>query len=327
MNRTRRWSVVFFPLVALLSTGCGSTAECCGTDPVVETPLAPVQIPAWGTAATFDLATWNLEFFGSPAGGPSNDATQLQRAAEVIRGSDADLWGVEEIVDGADFAALTADLSGYSGFLANDPFVTDGVAFYSDFNNAELKVGIVYKTSVVEVLSARIILKELDFEFAGRPPLEVRVRISIGGAQQEAVVVVMHAKASADVPSWERRKAAAAGLKEYLDDTWPEMPVYVIGDFNDDVDESITSGRDTPYRSFVDAVSQWSFATAALTAAGENSILGFSNMIDHILGSNEAMAGYTDGSAEVYRVDALIPDYETSVSDHLPVLAKFVIGG
>jgi endonuclease/exonuclease/phosphatase family metal-dependent hydrolase len=157
--------------------------------------------------------------------------------------------------------------------------------------------------------------------------LELRVRISVAGAQEDAVVVVIHAKASAEDAAWERRAAAAVGLKAYLEDTWPDSPVFVIGDFNDDIDESITAGRDTPYRPFVDAAPSWVFPTAALTAAGENSILGFSNMIDHILVSNEAMAWYQADSADVYGVDELIPSYETTVSDHLPVLAQFVIGG
>jgi endonuclease/exonuclease/phosphatase family metal-dependent hydrolase len=326
MNGVRRRAGLFVAPALLLLGGCGGEVACCGPevpeDPVVDS----IAIPAWGTAATFDLATWNLNFFGSPSGGPSDDDKQLQRVREVISGSDADLWGVQEVSDGGDFATLASGLTGYSALLANDPSVTDGAAFYSDFNNTELKVGIVYKTAAVEVLSARLILTDLDFEFAGRPPLEIRVRITISGDQQEAVLVVLHAKASSDVPSWERRSAAATGLKAYLDETWPDEAVFVIGDFNDDVDESITPGQDTPYRSFIEDAQSWTFATATLTAAGENSILGFNTMIDHILGSNEAMAWYSAGSVDVYDVDELIPQYKNSVSDHLPVLAQFLLG-
>jgi endonuclease/exonuclease/phosphatase family metal-dependent hydrolase len=310
-------------VLVLLAAGCSSAVDCC--DPI-DPPDDSVEIPSWGTAATFDVATWNLEFFGSPTAGPSDDDKQVQRVNEVMLGADADLWGVQEIVDEGRFATLGSGLPGYSTLLANDPTVTDGAAFYSDFNNTELKVGIVYKTSVVEVMSARVILKDLDFEFAGRPPLEIRIRVTIAGDQRDVVLVVMHAKARSDVPSWERRVAAAAGLKAFLDGTWPDLPVLVIGDFNDDIDESITPGKDTPYRVFVEATPSWIFPTAALTAAGENSILGFSTMIDHILASNEAMVWYESGSADVYDVDALIPNYENTVSDHLPVLTRFVIG-
>ena len=89
------------------------------------------------------------------------------------------------------------------------------------------------------------------------------------------------------------------------------------------MDESITSGRDTPYRPLVDAGPDWVFPTAELSTTGETSILGYDDVIDHILASDEIMAWYETGSALVYRVDEHIPDYEDTTSDHLPVLVRF----
>ncbi len=136
----------------------------------------------------------------------------------------------------------------------------------------------------------------------------------------------MHAKAIADETSWERRRAAGEGLKAYLDDTWPDRVVLVPGDWNDDVDESIVRGRDTPYRSLVDAAPEWVFPTADLSAAGARSMPRYTEVIDHILASDEAMAWYQEGSAMVYEVNDFIDDYLDTTSDHLPVMAKFVPG-
>ena len=291
-------------------------------EPVPEPPA--IQIPAQGTAATLDVVTWNLLFFGATNQGPADETLQMARVRDVILGTDADLWGVQEVTDADAFAALLDQLPGYRGFLANDASVPGGSDSY---DRGELKVGLVYKPSVAEVTGARVILGDLDYEFAGRPPLEVQLRVTLGGTSHDMVVIVLHAKAIADETSWERRRAAGDGLKAYLDDTWPDHVVLVPADWNDDVDESITRGRDTPYRSLVDAAPEWVFPTAGLSAAGARSMPRYTEVIDHILASDEAMAWYQQGSAMVYELDELIDDYLDTTSDHLPVLARFAPGG
>jgi endonuclease/exonuclease/phosphatase family metal-dependent hydrolase len=308
----------------LSACGAGESPAAPDTPPPGETAIT---IPARGTASTLDLVTWNLEFFGSTSGGPSDEAGQLRHMREVIFGTDADLWAVEEVSNESAFQSLVAQLPGYSGLLANDPTVGNGPAFYNDFGGTEQKVGIIFKDDVVEIVSAQVVLTDRDFDFAGRPPLEIRARVSVGGVAREVTLIVLHAKAGSAVESWERRASAAVALKDYLDDRWPDDPVWVLGDWNDDVDESITSGRDTPYRPFVDADPSWIFVSEPLSAAGETSILGFSDVIDHILASDESMAWYEPGSVLVYRVDDFIPEYETTTSDHLPVLARFRLSG
>ncbi len=316
-------------VLALLSTspGCDSPAIAKPPDSAQPEPapeLPAIQIPAQGTSATLDVATWNLLYFGAANQGPDDEPLQMARVRDVILGTDADLWGVQEVTDADAFASLLDQLPGYRGFLANDASVPGGSDSY---NRGELKVGLVYKPSVAEVTGARVILSELDYEFAGRPPLEVQLRITLGGASHDIVVIVMHAKAIADEASWERRRTAGEGLKAFLDATWPDRVVLVPGDWNDDVDESITRGRDTPYRSLVDAAPEWVFSTAGLSAAGARSMPRYTEVIDHILASNEAMAWYQEGSAMVYEVDEFIDDYLDTTSDHLPVLARFGPGG
>ncbi|MCY4572086.1 MAG: endonuclease/exonuclease/phosphatase family protein, partial [Gemmatimonadetes bacterium] len=286
--------------------------------------LNPIAVPAQGTASTIDMATWNLLYFGAPNQGPSDDLLQMARVRDVILGTDADIWGVQEVTSRTEFDNLIELLPGYDGLLANDPIVVGGSDSY---HISEIKVGLIYKTAVLQPTSARIIRTDLDHAFAGRPPLEVSTRLTFGGATHDAVVIVLHAKASSDAASWNRRAAGGHGLKEYLDATWPDALVLVPGDWNDDLDRSITVGRDTPYRAFLDAPADWGFPTAELSAAGETSILGFSDIIDHILASNEVMAWYRTGSTLVYRVDRLIPNYRETTSDHLPVLVRFQPSG
>ncbi|MEZ4361248.1 MAG: lamin tail domain-containing protein [Kofleriaceae bacterium] len=286
-----------------------------------------IAIPARGSATTLDLASWNLEWFGDAGNGPSNEALQLSNARDVIAGTDFDIWGLEEIVSTTSFNSLVAQLPGYAGFLANDPSVVDGPAYYSDFGNTEQKVGLLYKSSVATVLGARIILTQLNSDFAGRPPMEVRLRVSLNGGSEDVVVIVMHPKCCTDSTSYQRRVNASNGLKAYLDSTYPTQKVWVIGDYNDDVDTSISSGRTSPYQNFVSDSARYTVVSKALSDARISSTVGFPDTIDHHTGTNEAAATYVAGSVDAYRVDAFLSSYGTTTSDHFPVLSRYTFAG
>lgn len=292
-------------------------------------PFSPslVTVPAEGGSTTLDFATWNVEWFGSTAEGPSNETLQLSNVRDVIAGTDLDIWGLQEVVDVPHFNNLVSQLSGYAGFLANDPSVTDGAAYYSDFDGTELKVGIIYKTSVLDVQSARLILTAFDYEWAGRPPLEVTGSISLNGATENVVIIVLHAKAGTSSSDWDRRSKASAALKSYLDSTHPTGKVIVIGDFNDDVDVSITKPKASPYANFVSDSVDYRFPTKALSDAGLTSTVYYRDMIDHHLGTNEFWSVYIGGSAEVLRVDQYIADYDQTTSDHYPVKTQYTHSG
>ena len=289
-------------------------------DPDPDSLPEPIAIPAQGTASTLDVVTWNLLYFGSANAGPDDEKLQMARVRDVIKGTDADLWSVQEVTSNDTFNQLLSHLPGYAGLLANDSIVTHGSDFYT---GGEQKVGIIYKSAIVSVTSAQLVLTELNTAFAGRPPLEVRIRLTLGGTTQDAVVLSLHAKASDDTASYNKRAAAAVGLKAYVDSVLADDLVLIPGDWNDDVDESITEGRDTPYRMFVDDAPDWVFPTAELSEAGARSHLRHDEVIDHILGSGEAMAHYEAESALAYRVDEYIAFYLETVSDHIPVLVRF----
>ncbi|MFP2909410.1 lamin tail domain-containing protein [Pyxidicoccus sp. 3LFB2] len=314
-----------FLLLLSLATACGGdpAAFVSEPEPVLGEREDAVTIPSRGFASTLDVGTWNLEYFGSTSHGPSNETLQLQNARDVIQGADLDLWGVQEIVSAAHFSTLVSQLPGYAGLLGSDAAVQGGSTYYTP---GEQKVGLLYKPGVASVVSARVILTSDVTLFAGRPPLEVRMRVALNGHTEELVVIVLHAKAMGDLESWQRRLDASRALKTYLDGTWPSAKVLVVGDFNDDVDVSITSGRASPYANFVSDAADYTFPTQALSDANLTSTIGYKAVIDHHLATNEARALYVPGSAEVYRVDAYIPSYDTTTTDHLPVLTRYSWG-
>ena len=309
----------FIPLIALSAVACLADGE---FDELAESSLA-VTIPARGGLTTFDVASWNIEWYGSTSNGPSNETLQLQNARDVITGTDFDIWGVVEMVGSTQFDSMISQMPGYSGFLANASNVVNGSAYYS---SGEQKVGIIYKTGVVTVVSARVILTSNDNDFAGRPPLEVTLDATVNGTTQRVIFIVLHAKAFNDTASWQRRQNASNALKSYLDTTYPTTRVAVVGDYNDDVDTSITSGKPSPYANFVGDPADYFFPTKALTDSGQSSTTGYPDMIDHHLNTNELAASYLAGSVEVYRVDQYIANYDATTSDHFPVLSRYSWG-
>ncbi len=318
VSLSRRWG----PAVLL------ATLAACQVEELAPVELAQaVVVPSKGTSSTFDIGAWNLEWFGDTANGPTNEALQLGNARDVIAGADLDVWGMEEIVSAGQFSSLVSQLPGYAGLLANDPSVVNGPAYYSDFGNAEQKVGLLYKTSVASVLGASVILTQYNTDFAGRPPLEVRLRVASGSGTEDVVVIVMHPKCCTDSTSYQRRVTAANALKSYLDTTYPTQKVWVIGDFNDDVDTSISTGRTSPYQPFVTDTARYLVPTKALSDARISSTVSNSETIDHHVVTNEVAAAYVPGSAEVFRVDAYVPSYATTTSDHYPVLSRYALGG
>lgn len=314
------------PFVLLLLAACDSATEPPGEEPGGETPITPVAVPSQGNAATLDVATWNVEWFGHAGNGPTDERLQRQRVRDVIAGADLELWALQEVVTRAAFDSLLAGLAGYEGVLANEPRVAQGATWYSDFDDEEQKVALLWKSSALSFRSARVILGEQEAAFAGRPPLEVRFDVTLGDATEELVVIVLHNKAGADTASLRRRGEASLALEAYLDATWPAQQVLVLGDWNDDVDGSIVAGRPTPFANFLADTLAYRFPTAALTEAGLSSTVSYADLIDHHLVTNELFAAYVPGSAAVFRADQHVPDYATVASDHYPVITRYAAG-
>jgi endonuclease/exonuclease/phosphatase family metal-dependent hydrolase len=289
------------------------------------TDLGVVSIPPKGAPGTLDVGEWNIEWFGSTGFGPTNEALQLENVRDVIQGTDLDIWAIEEVVSATHWNNLKSQLPGYAGLLANDPTVAQGSSYYTA---SEQKVGILYKTSVASVQSAKLILTDQDYNFGGRPPLEVKLNVTAFGAPTSLVFIVFHAKALADAESYNRRKNASTALKSYLDSAHPNERVIVAADFNDDLDLSIAGGgKLSPYKNFVDDAADYFFPTKDFTDANQSTTVNSSTPIDHHMVTNELTPLYIAGSAEVYEVDAYVPQYDDTTTDHYPTLTRYALGG
>jgi len=290
------------------------------------------------------VAGWNLEWFGDPSDGPTDEELQYTNVRSILREGGLDLYGLVEVVNPSTFERLLTDLPDYRGLLASDtaqvaqPATCDSSSHSPCYRVAEQKPAFLYKPSVMTVRGAQLILTEPsnDHALAGRAPLRVDLTVRKNGFQIELVVIVLHLKAYADVASYQRRLAAAQALKDYVDRNLANQKVLVLGDWNDDVDQSTTSSGGvllpSPFEAFIDDPAGYTFVTATLSRAGARSTVNFPNVIDHHLVTSPLASLYLRGSAAVLRPDLwgdsnyALGSYVISTSDHYPVESQYVLG-
>jgi endonuclease/exonuclease/phosphatase family metal-dependent hydrolase len=275
--------------------------------------LVSGQVPKIGTDTTLDIGTWNIEWFGDSLNGPSNEVTQLKNVTEVIQGMNLDLLGLCEISNAGYWAKLQSNLPDYGAVLTN----------YSQTQ----KTGLLYRKSMFRLLYSKSILLAFDYEFAsGRFPLEVALETQWGSKKDTMYIWVMHLKAntgstSEKLTSYNRRAKAAEELKNYLDPKkrWKGV---VLGDWNDDLDVSIVSGKASPFVDWRNDTN-YVFPSYRLSLAKQKSTASYSEMIDHMCVTTSMKSNWLLNQSGVMVGDAYVPSYRFNTSDHYPVWARF----
>jgi hypothetical protein len=122
---------------------------------------------------------------------------------------------------------------------------------------------------------------------------------------------------------------AATALKAYTDQLAQDnRAVIVLGDFNDELNQSIAGGL-SPYRPYRQDTGSYSIATRGLdddnipTFCSSASCTSGSTL-DHLLFTQDLAASYVVDSGGRYdELVSAISSYTSTTSDHLPVLARF----
>lgn len=265
---------------------------------------------------TFEIVTWNLEWFGNTRNGPDDEELQARNAATVMTRIDADVYALQEITSKPALKALANRLTGYRSFAA-------------EHIQIEQKTAFIYKTSTIDSLFASPINTFQDRDdWAQRLPFKFTLTFQSGGESQRLNIVNIHAKAntgnfSEQLESYQKRMRAADDLHRYMSELSPNEFIILAGDYNDDVDVSIFDNRPTPYDDFVNDDRNFRVLTANLSEEGRRSTVGFSDMIDHISISDELFGSFIAGSQQVFRADDIISDFGNTTSDHFPVMSVF----
>lgn len=305
-------------------------------------------------AETFDIVTYNLEFFGSDVKGtdgaefgPIDDALQIDNVAKVMNKLNADVYVVQEVSDDPSIDALIQKIS-INGKTFDKTISTSWSYSFNvpDPNFPPQKLVVLYNTQTTTVKSTRVMFKDLydnvrsgavtlpnypggngaSFFSSGRLPYMVKIETNIGGIQKEINLIDLHARANSgtDISRYNMRKYDVELLKDSLDVHYPNSNFMILGDFNDDVKISVV-GTNTPssYQKMVEDTDRYNALTLGISQAGAYSFLSSGGFLDHIIISNELTDQYIPNSIAVYDPRTDITNYVNTTSDHGPVIARF----
>ncbi len=294
-------------------------------------------------ATTLDIVNWNIEWFGSTTLGPTNDAQQEQNVKTILQNIGADVYALQEVVSEARLASVVSQMPGYSYVLSNfgsytNPF-QPGAGTLADAQ----KLGMIYKTALFPgglttqaLLSAGINTAAditnpaYNWYASGRFPFMVTGTTTLNGITKTIRFVIVHAKAntSPTLTSYARRKAGNDSLRINLNTFYPNDNIIMLGDFNDDLDSTITAGINpklSSYKQFMDDATNFFSPTLALSLAGKKSTVSYNDVIDHVLLSNEMQCSYLPNSANILTdVTSLVTNYGSTTTDHYPVFSRYL---
>lgn len=284
-------------------------------------PLPNSPVPEAGSPETLDVGSWNIEWFGSPTEGPTDDDTQEANVRAVVSGAKLDVFAFEEVVDGERWKRAVGSVPSWMGLVASDPSVQGGAASYGP---DEQKLAFAYDSRTIRVSAARILLAASSYDFAGRPPLEVTATYTTPDARQVPLTfVVLHLKAGGDPSAWARRQASIVALKADLDLRAATEAIFVIGDWNDEFLRSKTRSKGSPFAELAADTARYAFPTLVFEQKGISTMAGETFANDQHVLSIEAAGSYVADSATVLRVDEAFARYSDTTSDHYPIVSRY----
>lgn len=291
---------------------------------------------------TLEVVNWNIEWFGSPGINPANDSLQQENVRKVMESVGADIYGLSEIVDTARLGAVARSLTGGYSYTVSDygSHTNTAKPNPSPLGEAQ-KLAFVYKNNMFSNVTTTALLStgintasdtattNYNNWSSGRFPYMMSADVTLNGVTKNIKFILIHGKANTSpiLTSYERRKAGADSLHQLLNTTYANDNIIVLGDFNDDLDQTITSGINPPvtsYNSFVNDNGNYQAVTLPLSLAGNKSTVSYNDMIDHVVISNEMRTYYMDSSATVVTgAAALISNYANTTSDHYPIFTRY----
>lgn len=302
---------------------------------------------------TFDVVTYNLEFFGAPttAYGPVDKTLQLENVAKVMNKLDADVYVVQEVSSDAQIDALIQKIN-INGKTFDKTISTSWSYSWdptSDPSYPPQKLVVLYNTKTATVKATKVMFKDLydevragtktltnypggngsSFFSSGRLPYMVQIETNLGGTKKLLNLVDLHARANSgtDITKYNQRKYDSQVLKDSLDQYYANSNLIILGDYNDDVKASVITPNPSSYNMFVDDTENYTALTLEISKAGAYSFLSSGGFLDHITISNELNDQYIQNSIAVYDPRTDITSYTTTTSDHGPVIARFELKG
>jgi endonuclease/exonuclease/phosphatase family metal-dependent hydrolase len=269
---------------------------------------------SFGTDASFDVITWNVEWF------PKNGQSTVDSVRQIIQALDVDVLALQEISDTVLLKQMVDSLDGYETYFESSWFA--GLAY-------------IYKTDSVVINDIYEIYTTNPYWSAfPRSPMVMDLNFR----NDNFIIINNHFKCCGDGlldlsdsdDEEFRRNEASTLLKDYIDTNFADKRVVVLGDLNDiltdDADHNV-------FQTFIDDTNNYLFVDMAIAQGNSSdwSYPSWPSHIDHLLITNELFVEFENESSDIQTipVDAFLSggfgEYDTNISDHLPVGLKVQI--
>ncbi|MBS1645089.1 MAG: T9SS type A sorting domain-containing protein [Bacteroidetes bacterium] len=271
---------------------------------------------------TLDIVTWNLHEFGSD----STIRNQVGNIKTVMDKMNADFYACEEVIQVDSFKKLGQSLNGGFGYnyahYGGGINVTDTT---SPYYPSSLKYGFLYRKSMFRNISVRPLMhgsNTASMNFYGRFPYSIQCEVMGNDSNWYPIhFVIIHAACCPDDNACMRKRKGAQELKDSLDQYYPADRLIVLGDFNDDLDTTIcTNGTKSTYAYWLQDTQRYEAITLPFSLKNIGSFIGYSNMIDHMIISDELKPNYVPNSVRIFKSYTW-----ANTSDHYPVVAQFLL--
>ncbi|MBO9621083.1 MAG: endonuclease/exonuclease/phosphatase, partial [Niabella sp.] len=266
------------------------------------------------------IVNWNIEWFGS-AEFKGNLDQQEANVGKVLKYLGADLFGICEVVDTARFGRMIRQYLGAEFAYVISPYPA-----------IEQKLAFVYNKNIFRKAQARPFMALSATAYSsfasGRFPFLFTAEVTVNDARKKVSFVLIHAKADKDMNAYTKRFNGAVELKDSMDTYLKNENGMILGDYNDNLAGSISSGQPSPYQNFLNDDIHYVAITLPLNTGGYQSTINYANsVIDQQIVSGALKQWYLNHSAKI-RTDVaiVIPDYTSNTtSDHYPVSSVYRI--
>ena len=268
----------------------------------------------FGSEDTLDIITWNIENF------PKMNKT-IEVIKPIIIDLNPDIFALQEIENQSSFEILVNELGPtWIGYRSENSDY--GEPSYI-INTREIEI----ITSPYQILSEYSSYPENYFTYRQPYLLEFSYK------EMPYIIINVHYKCCGDGfidfldedDEEYRRYQSSFFLEEFVNENFAQSNIIIMGDFNDELSDSLTNNIFTP---FLNYPLQYQFTDLQIELANDISYFSYPTWpshLDHILISNELFN--SELSINTIRIEDQMrngwDDYENFISDHRPVGIRF----
>ena len=264
---------------------------------------------SFGSDTTFDIVSWNIEWF------PKNNTTS-NIVQEILTNLEADVYALQEIEDTTLLKQIVSNIPGYVCYFKSVNY--GGLAYIYNTNTIQLNSKYEIFNSPTYWNAFPRSPQVLDFDFMGNNYVIINNHFKCCGDG------LLNTNDNNDEEN--RRLQAVTYLKQFIDYSYSNKRVILLGDLNDNLTDNTSNNV---FQDLISDDTNYLF-TDMLIAQGTSlnwSYPSWPSHLDHILITNELFLDYLNPNSEisVIKIDDYMggwSNYDNNVSDHRPVGLK-----